>query len=364
MKSKISKSKEKKKDMKEKGVDAKKLIGIDQPFDYEEVASITSPEYVRNMHRDGVAVLPYEKLRKNVPGFHLFEDRCIWMKAGIINFRLCDGDNDCYNCPFDQAMRSAMEEKAPPKGNERQTDWVNQLKERYQIVATPCIHFKSGRIESPKECSNNYECFHCRVHQMLYTKKQAEAVERPKYTNVSGYRVADDYYYHIGHSWVHLEHDGWSRIGIDDFISKISGPLDTINLPPVGAFLKQGEIGWVLTRNGNKAPMQSPVSGTVFAVNDRIKKEPEIAHNDPYGEGWLCLLDPANLRFNLKGLYFGKESLQWIDKENQSLLKILGSKYERLAATGGGLIDDIFGEIPEISWDRLVRTFFRTAEKG
>ncbi|MBW1894854.1 MAG: response regulator, partial [Deltaproteobacteria bacterium] len=44
--------------------DAKKLIGIDQPFNYNEVVSITGPEYVQYMDRDGFAFMPYEELKK------------------------------------------------------------------------------------------------------------------------------------------------------------------------------------------------------------------------------------------------------------------------------------------------------------
>jgi DNA-binding NtrC family response regulator len=49
-----------------KGFDASKLIGIDQPFNYEEVVSITGPEYVQNLHNEGVAFVPYEELKRNV----------------------------------------------------------------------------------------------------------------------------------------------------------------------------------------------------------------------------------------------------------------------------------------------------------
>ena len=66
MKSKTSKSKEKKNDRKKKGVDSKKLLSIDQPFNYEDVVTVTGPEYVRNLHRNGIAVLPYEELKKTL----------------------------------------------------------------------------------------------------------------------------------------------------------------------------------------------------------------------------------------------------------------------------------------------------------
>jgi len=49
-----------------KGFDSTKLIGIDHPFNYEEVHSITGPEYVRNLHHEGYAFLPYEELKQNV----------------------------------------------------------------------------------------------------------------------------------------------------------------------------------------------------------------------------------------------------------------------------------------------------------
>ena len=46
--------------------DPKKLIGIDMPFDYEEVSAVTGPEYVRALDGEGVAFVPYEELKKNV----------------------------------------------------------------------------------------------------------------------------------------------------------------------------------------------------------------------------------------------------------------------------------------------------------
>ncbi len=51
------------------GFDPNKLIGIDMPFDYEEVAAITGPEYVQYLDRDGYAFMPYEQLKKNAARF-------------------------------------------------------------------------------------------------------------------------------------------------------------------------------------------------------------------------------------------------------------------------------------------------------
>ena len=54
---------------KKQGFDPSKLIGIDMPFDYEEVVAITGPEYVEYVDRDGYAFLPYDQLKKNAARF-------------------------------------------------------------------------------------------------------------------------------------------------------------------------------------------------------------------------------------------------------------------------------------------------------
>jgi DNA-binding response OmpR family regulator/flavodoxin len=50
----------------QKTPNVKKLVGIDQPFDYEEVVAVTGPEYAYSLHNEGVAYIPYEELKKNV----------------------------------------------------------------------------------------------------------------------------------------------------------------------------------------------------------------------------------------------------------------------------------------------------------
>jgi DNA-binding response OmpR family regulator len=59
-------AKAKKEGKSEKASDPKKLVGIDQPFNYEEVASVTGPEYLMNLQSDGIAFVPYEELKKKM----------------------------------------------------------------------------------------------------------------------------------------------------------------------------------------------------------------------------------------------------------------------------------------------------------
>ncbi len=301
-----------------------------------------------------------ERKAKRIVGFQVIEEECIWMKAGIVNFRLCDNAYDCYNCPFDLGMRKAMDLKSPTDITEEQPAWVQYLKKRYHGVSRPCRHALTGRINAPKICTLSYECYHCPYDQMLDDFDLSYTMEAPSYQVASGYRIAQGYYYHMGHSWARIEHGGRVRIGFDDFLVKVFGTPLNLALPPLGAALKQDEMGWTFGRNGHKAAVLSPVTGTVLAVNHKTMEHPEITHHDPYQEGWLFILEPKLPKRNLKRLFFGKESFQWMEQESQKLMTLMGPEYEQLAATGGEAINDLFGNFPDLGWSRLAQTFLRT----
>jgi hypothetical protein len=97
-------------------------------------------------------------------------------------------------------------------------------------------------------------------------------------------------------------------------------------------------------------------------VNHKAREHPEITHHDPYQNGWLFIIEPDFPKRNLKRLYFGDESLQWMEQETQKLMGLMGPEYEQLVATGGEPIDDFFGSFPDIGWGALTTTFLRTEQ--
>jgi glycine cleavage system H lipoate-binding protein len=303
---------------------------------------------------------PQRKGKKRVIGFQVLENECIWMKAGVVNFRLCDNAYDCYNCPFDMGMRKAMNLKPADPGEKEKPGWVEYLQKQYHGAYRPCRHALTGHVNAPKICTLNYECYHCPYDQMLDEQDLGIPMNAPNYHVASGYRLADGYYYHMGHSWARFEHGGRVRIGFDDFLVKVFGVMQALKLPPLGAALKQSQVGWTFERENQRAAVLSPVTGTVLATNHKVLACPEITNEDPYQQGWLFVLEPKLPKKDLKRLYFGRESFQWFEEENQKLMSMMGPEYERLAATGGGVIHDVFGHHPDLGWDRLVKTFLWT----
>ncbi len=292
--------------------------------------------------------------------FKVLENECLWMRAGVINFRLCDNAYDCNTCPFDEGLRKAMGLAPEGDSSKEAPNWVAHLKQACHGDARPCRHALTGRIEAPKICTNNYECYHCEFDQMLDDMDLTETGDRPVVRLAAGFRVADGYYYHLGHTWAKFEHGGRVRVGFDDFIGRLFGVQETLSLPPLGAKLRQGRAGVRFERGGRAAGVLSPVTGRVLAVNRGALEHPEITHEDPYMEGWLCVLEPDMPKRNLKGLYYGRESRRWMELEAERLMRLMGSEYEKLAATGAEVVGDIYDRYPDLDWDELAQEFLRT----
>jgi len=306
-----------------------------------------------------------EKVKKErIVGFQVAEDECIWMKAGVINLRFCDNAYDCYTCPFDKGMQRTMRPRGQTARDIQEPGWVEHIKACYQGSERPCLHTLTGRIDAPKICPMNYECYHCAFDQMMDEIDIAELGDPPDYVLASGFKMAKGYYYHLGHCWVRFDHGGRVKVGFDDFMVRLFGAFQSMALPPIGATMKKDQVGLTFGRDDHRGEVLSPVTGTVLAVNHKIREHPGVPHEDPYHEGWLYILEPDMPKKNLKGLYYGKESMAWIDQESQKLLNLMGPEYEHLAATGAQPMDDIFGHFPQIEWDRLVRDFLHTAKKS
>lgn len=250
--------------------------------------------------------------------------------------------------------------KETPVPEKERPIWVKHLKKGYHSSSRPCRHALIGHINAPKFCSMDYECYHCPYDQMLDDLDLVGLTEAPSYTVASGFQMANGYYYHLGHSWARFEHGGRIMVGFDDFLVKLFGPAQIMELPPLGAILEQDQVGWAFGRDGHKAVVLSPVTGVVIEVNHAALDHPEMTHKDPYHEGWLIIFEADLPKKNMKRLFFGKESLKWIEQERQELMNLMGTEHKQLVAKRDEPIDDVFGRFPEIGWDQLVRTFLRT----
>ena len=296
---------------------------------------------------------------KKVQGFNILEDECIWMKAGVINFRLCDNAFDCTNCPFDTAMTRALEKTGPHVKEKVQESWRDRMRLKYGDERE-CRHMLSGRVNY-KICSNDFRCDVCEFDQSLDEAELHTHLGKPAVHQVMGYQVPDNYYYHRGHGWARVEYGGRVRLGLDDFGLKLVGPVDEYLLPSLGQKVEQSDVGFRLARESNEAEVLSPITGTIVAVNHKVLRKPQLSNQRPYTEGWLVVVEPKRLKGNLKNLLFAKKEVDgWMEHEVQRMHDLVMAEHGPMAATGGAPVDDVFGNAPEIGWKKLMSEFFLT----
>ncbi len=99
--------------------------------------------------------------------------------------------------------------------------------------------------------------------------------------------------YTSDHEWARLE-DGNVRVGITDFAQDALGDVVFVELPAVGAAVDKGGPLGEIESTKSVSQIYAPVAGTVTEVNAALSDEPERVNTDPYGEGWLCVLEPAS----------------------------------------------------------------------
>ncbi len=87
---------------------------------------------------------------------------------------------------------------------------------------------------------------------------------------------------------------GRARIGITDHAQQELTDVVYVELPRVGKVVKQGEPIGVVESVKAVSEIFAPLSGTVVEVNKVLEDRPEIVNKDPYGEGWIVVLETAD----------------------------------------------------------------------
>ncbi len=105
--------------------------------------------------------------------------------------------------------------------------------------------------------------------------------------------VPDDRRYSQDHEWARLE-DGRVRVGITDFAQAALGDVVFVQLPEVGRAVSTGEPLGEVESTKSVSDVYAPVGGTVVEVNADLVDAPQRLNEDPYGEGWLCLIEPSD----------------------------------------------------------------------
>jgi glycine cleavage system H protein len=109
--------------------------------------------------------------------------------------------------------------------------------------------------------------------------------------------VPADLRYSTDHEWISIDGNR-VRVGITDYAQDALGDVVYVQVPSVGTVVSAGQTFSEVESTKSVSDVYAPVSGTIVEVNDALADSPEQVNSDPYGAGWLCVIevaDPAEL---------------------------------------------------------------------
>ena len=105
--------------------------------------------------------------------------------------------------------------------------------------------------------------------------------------------VPDELRYSSDHEWARIE-GGRVRIGITDYAQDALGDVVFVQLPDVGTAVELGAAFSEVESTKSVSDIYAPVSGTVVEVNADLADLPQRLNEDPYGDGWICVIEPSD----------------------------------------------------------------------
>jgi glycine cleavage system H lipoate-binding protein/ABC-type phosphate transport system substrate-binding protein len=175
-------------------------------------------------------------------------------------------------------------------------------------------------------------------------------------------------YFDKTHTWAFMEKDGIVKIGIDDFLQHITGPMTRIEMKKPGEKIKKGDVVLSIIQKGKQLNIYSPVSGIIREQNKLLLANTALINSSPYSAGWVYEIEPANWLREIQFLDMAEKYKKWLRDEFTRLkdflaasLKINKLEYEHVVLQDGGVLkDSILEDLGPEVWEDFQTNFLDT----
>jgi glycine cleavage system H protein len=133
---------------------------------------------------------------------------------------------------------------------------------------------------------------------------------------VRGCNIPEDLYYNVENNvWARKEDDGNVTIGMTAFAASLAGDLVAFTPKKEGKSIKKDKSAATVESGKWVGPVKSPVAGDVVETNAQVADNPALVNQDPYSDGWLVKLAPADWDGDSGDLVTGQEALDAFEKK-------------------------------------------------
>jgi glycine cleavage system H lipoate-binding protein len=182
--------------------------------------------------------------------------------------------------------------------------------------------------------------------------------QEPADDMIAGFHLPRSLRYHPGHTWVQRERKNLNRVGADEFAAIFAGPVDRVELPKPGTWVRQGQKVISFFRNGEKVEMVSPVEGEVVEVNQELAANPALLRQDPYGNGWLMSVFAPDEEGPSRNLLPSSLISTWMREAAEKFFLLQPMPAGVTAADGGRPSEMATASLTPEVWKKAAKEFF------
>jgi len=99
--------------------------------------------------------------------------------------------------------------------------------------------------------------------------------------------------YTAEHEWVEIRESQRLRVGITDYAQDALGDVVFVELPTAGTVVAGGQMFGEIESTKSVSEVYAPLDGTIVEVNASLGDNPALLNEDPYGDGWICEIEPT-----------------------------------------------------------------------
>jgi glycine cleavage system H protein len=167
------------------------------------------------------------------------------------------------------------------------------------------------------------------------------------------------FYVHPAHAWAKVETPGSATVGVDALAVAALGSVASVEPPPVGSRVEQGQTLFALCCEKRRLEVKSPVSGVVADINREATTKPALVTDSPYGAGWVVWLEAVNFSGERSRLTSGSAVRAWFRAEVDRFTAALGAPQAAPTMADGGVLSSaLSSHIDDAKWDEIAIKFF------
>lgn len=172
-------------------------------------------------------------------------------------------------------------------------------------------------------------------------------------------------YFDKSHTWLFREKDGSVRVGIDDFMQHIMGPVTRIEMKNPGDAVRKGDVLVTIIQRGKQLNIYAPVTGIIASRNSALINNSSLINTSPYADGWVYTIEPDNWMREIQFLNMAEKYRGWLENEFSRLKDFLAMTFKTnnleyshvVLQDGGSLKDHVLADLGPEVWDDFQTNF-------